>query len=84
MTNARERAEKTLKSMNMKIDGVFAISPVPVAGNLFDAFFRKERAECWSDNSDGSKFQQPREELEIPQHIARADIIGGATKESLT
>ncbi|HUE41857.1 MAG TPA: SIMPL domain-containing protein [Chthoniobacterales bacterium] len=28
LANARERAEKTLKQMNMKIDSVFAISPV--------------------------------------------------------
>jgi uncharacterized protein YggE len=29
LTNARERAEKMLKSMGMKIDSVFAVSPVP-------------------------------------------------------
>lgn len=28
LANARERAEKTLKRMNMKIDSIFAISPV--------------------------------------------------------
>jgi uncharacterized protein len=28
LTNARERAEKTLKTMGMKIDGVFGVSPV--------------------------------------------------------
>src|ERR1700682_1859266 len=28
LTNARERAEKTLKEMGMKIDSVFAVSPV--------------------------------------------------------
>src|SRR5437867_2797275 len=29
LTDARERAEKTLKPMGMKIDSVFAVSPVP-------------------------------------------------------
>ena len=29
LTNAREQAEKTLKTMDMKIDSVFAVSPVP-------------------------------------------------------
>ncbi len=28
LTNAREQAEKTLKTMGMKIDSVFAVSPV--------------------------------------------------------
>lgn len=28
ITNARERAEKTLKPMGMKIDSVFAVSPI--------------------------------------------------------
>jgi hypothetical protein len=28
LANARERAEKTLKTMGMKIDGVFGVSPV--------------------------------------------------------
>jgi uncharacterized protein YggE len=28
LTNARERAEKTLKEMGMKIDSVFAVSPI--------------------------------------------------------
>ena len=43
VTNARERAEKTLKSMNMKIDGVFAISPVPIP-EISSTIFPKERA----------------------------------------
>ncbi len=29
LTNARERAEKTLKSIGMKVDSVYAVSPVP-------------------------------------------------------
>jgi uncharacterized protein YggE len=30
LTNARDRAEKTLKEIGMKIDSVFAVSPVPI------------------------------------------------------
>jgi uncharacterized protein YggE len=43
LANARERAEKTLKPMNMKIDGVFAISPVPIP-EISGTIFPKERA----------------------------------------
>jgi uncharacterized protein YggE len=43
LANARERAEKTLKSMNMKIDTVFAISPVPIP-EITSTMFPKERA----------------------------------------
>jgi uncharacterized protein YggE len=43
LANARERAEKTLKPMNMKIDGVFVISPVPVP-EISSTIFPKERA----------------------------------------
>ena len=43
LTNARERAEKTLKPMNMKIDTVFAISPVPIP-EITSTIFSKERA----------------------------------------
>jgi uncharacterized protein YggE len=30
VANARERAEKTVKAMNVKVDSVFAVSPVPI------------------------------------------------------
>jgi uncharacterized protein len=43
VANARERAEKTLTTMNMKIDGVFAISPVPIP-EISSTIFPKERA----------------------------------------
>jgi uncharacterized protein YggE len=41
LVNARERAEKTLKNMNMKIDAVFAVSPVAypeIQGKMFGNF----------------------------------------------
>ena len=41
LANARERAEKTLKTMNMKIDFVFAVSPVSfpeIQGKIFGNF----------------------------------------------
>ena len=41
LANAREQAEKTVKQMNMKIDAVFAISPVPVA-EITSMMFPKE------------------------------------------
>ena len=44
MANAHERAEKTLKPVNMKIDSVFAISPVPIP-EISSTIFPKERAE---------------------------------------
>lgn len=43
LMNARERAEKTLKTMNMKIDSVFAVSPVSypeIQGKIFGNFER--------------------------------------------
>jgi uncharacterized protein YggE len=43
LANARERTEKTLKPMNMKIDTVFAISPVPIP-EISSTIFPKERA----------------------------------------
>jgi uncharacterized protein YggE len=43
LANARERAEKTLKAMNMKIDSVFVISPVPVP-EISSTIFPKDRA----------------------------------------
>lgn len=43
VANAHERAEKTLKPMNMKIDTVFAISPVPIP-EISSTIFPKERA----------------------------------------
>jgi uncharacterized protein YggE len=43
LANAHERAEKTLKPMNMKIDSVFAISPVPIP-EISSTIFPKERA----------------------------------------
>jgi uncharacterized protein YggE len=43
LADARERAEKTLKTMNMKIDSVFAISPVPVP-EISSTIFPKDRA----------------------------------------
>jgi len=42
LANAHERAEKTLKPMNMKIDSVFAISPVPIP-EISSTIFPKER-----------------------------------------
>ena len=39
LVDARERADKTLKPMGMKIDSVFAISPVPVP-EIYGRFFR--------------------------------------------
>jgi uncharacterized protein YggE len=39
LADARERADKTLKPMGMKIDSVFAISPVPVP-EIYGRFFR--------------------------------------------
>jgi len=47
LTNEKEmekRAEKTLKPVNMKIDSVFAISPVPIP-EISSTIFPKERAE---------------------------------------
>lgn len=43
LANAGERAEKTLKAMNMKIDSVFVISPVPVP-EISSTIFPKDRA----------------------------------------
>jgi uncharacterized protein YggE len=43
LANAHEHAEKTLKSVNMKIDSVFAISPVPIP-EISSTIFPKERA----------------------------------------
>jgi uncharacterized protein YggE len=43
LANAHERAEKTLKPVNMKIDSVFAISPVPIP-EISSTIFPKERA----------------------------------------
>ena len=43
LANARARAEKTLKTMNMKIDSVFAVSPVAypdIQGKIFGNFER--------------------------------------------
>src|SRR5207248_1720607 len=40
LANARERADKTLKPMGMKIDSVFAVSPVgflEIQGRIFSA-----------------------------------------------
>ena len=39
LADARERADKTLKPMGMKIDSVFAISPVPVP-EIYGSLFR--------------------------------------------
>src|ERR1044071_7305293 len=38
LTDARAQAEKTLKAMDMKIDSVFAVSPVPIADILSRMF----------------------------------------------
>lgn len=43
LTNARQRAEKTLKTMNMKIDSVFAVSPVAFLEIQTNMFGGKER-----------------------------------------
>ncbi len=43
LANAREGAEKTLSAMNMKIDSVFAISPVPIP-EISSTIFPKDRA----------------------------------------
>jgi uncharacterized protein YggE len=43
ITNAREQAEKTLNPVGMKVDSVFAISPVPVP-EISSTMFPKDRA----------------------------------------
>jgi uncharacterized protein YggE len=43
ITNAREQAEKTLNPVGMKVDSVFAISPVPVP-EISSRMFPKDRA----------------------------------------
>jgi uncharacterized protein YggE len=41
--NARNQADKTLKPMNMRIDSIFAISPVPIP-EISSTIFPKDRA----------------------------------------
>jgi len=43
LTNAREQAEKTLKPINMRIDSIFAISPVPIP-EITSTIFPKDRS----------------------------------------
>ena len=43
LANAREQAEKTVQQMNMKIDSLFAISPVPIP-EITSTMFPKESA----------------------------------------
>lgn len=43
LANARERADKTLKPMGMKIDSVFAVSPVPYAQIYTKIFSETEK-----------------------------------------
>jgi uncharacterized protein YggE len=43
IANARDKGEKTLKQVGMKIDSVFAISPVPFPQIYTDIFQRDER-----------------------------------------
>jgi uncharacterized protein len=71
VANARERAEKTLKAMNMKIDAVFAISPVPIP-EISSTIFPKERAGSERVIVTGSNI--PTAEESVPSQYRLAPI----------
>ena len=65
--NAREQAEKTLKATSMKIDSVFAISPVPIP-EILSTMFPKKRAVGAAAGINSSSKMPTAEELGPSQY----------------
>jgi len=56
LTNAREQAEKTLKPLNMKIDSVFAVSPITfpeIEGHIFASEGTVAGVRAYAERAEG-------------------------------
>ena len=73
VTNAREQAEKTLNPVGMKVDSVFAISPVPVP-EISSTMFPKGRAEAERVIVTGSNIPTAREANASQYHLAPVTV----------
>ncbi len=74
LTNARERAEKTLNAMNMKIDSVFAVSPVPIP-EISSTIFPKDRAGAERVIVTGSNIPTAEEARPSQYRLAPTTVI---------
>jgi uncharacterized protein YggE len=73
LANAREQAEKTLKPLNMKIDSVFAISPVPIP-EITSTIFPTERAGGGRVIVTGSNIPTAEEGVPSRYHVAPVTV----------